>query len=97
MVPPARLPAMLAEMVRVAKPGASVAVGFRLLPDSASLFGLLESLITLDLAEHAMRPRSCWQNCDGSQVEASAELEGMEKTELVDSVEEFDYESGENS
>lgn len=97
MVPPAQLPAMLSEMVRVAKPGAFVGCWLPTASSFGEFFSVYwEALITLDLAEHATEAEVLLTELPTvSQVEASAELEGLEKLSSWTNVEEFDYESGE--
>lgn len=97
MLAPARLPALLSEMVRVARPGAFVACWLPTLSSFGEFFSIYwEALINLDLTEHATEAEVLLTELPAvSDVEAIAELEGLEKLSSWTNVEEFDYETGE--
>jgi len=97
MLAPARLPALVSELVRVARPGAFVAVWLPTASSFGEFFSLYwEALINLDLAEHASEAEVLLKESPTvSAVEAIAECEGLEKLTSWTNVEEFDFESGE--
>jgi ubiquinone/menaquinone biosynthesis C-methylase UbiE len=97
LVAPARLTGMLAELVRVARPGAFVAIWLPTASSFGEFFSIYwEALINLDLAEHASEAEVLLKESPTvSDVEAIAECEGLEKLSSWTNVEEFDYESGE--
>lgn len=97
LLAPARLAAMASELVRVAKPGAFVALWLPTASSFGEFFSIYwEALINLDLAEYASEAEVLLKESPAvSDVEAIAELEGLEKLSSWTNVEEFDYESGE--
>src|SRR6185503_17895120 len=97
LLAPARLAAMASELVRVAKPGAFVAFWLPTASSFGEFFSIYwEALITQDLAEYASEAEVLLKESPAvSDVEAIAELEGLEKLSSWTNVEEFDYESGE--
>ncbi|MDX6612423.1 MAG: hypothetical protein QOD75_1609 [Blastocatellia bacterium] len=96
MLAPSRLPAMWAEVVRVARPGAFIACWLPTASSFGEFFSVYwEALINLDLAAHATEAEILLAELPSvSDVEAIAELEGLEKLSSWTTVEEFDYESG---
>jgi len=88
---------MLTELVRVARPGATIAFS---LPTSASFgefFSIYwEALFNCDLSGHALEvERLITELPIVSDIEALARLEGLEEITSWTQIEEFDYESGE--
>ncbi|MEA2203550.1 MAG: hypothetical protein QOE77_326 [Blastocatellia bacterium] len=96
MLAPARLGPMFSELVRVAKPGAFVALWLPTASSFGEFFSIYwEALINLDLADYASEAEVLLKESPAvSDVEAIAELEGLEKLSSWTTVEEFDYESG---
>jgi ubiquinone/menaquinone biosynthesis C-methylase UbiE len=97
MLAPARLAEMFSELVRVARPGAFIALWLPTASSFGEFFSIYwEALINLDLAEYASEAEVLLKESPAvSDVEAIAELEGLEKLSSWTNVEEFDYESGE--
>src|SRR2546421_1519161 len=96
LVAPERLPEMLAEMVRVAAPGGTVALN---LPTSSSFgefFSIYwEALNNTDLlAEAALVEQLIAERPTISDVEQLASREGLEEVRSWTNIEEFDYGSG---
>ena len=92
-----RLDRMLSELVRVTTPGGTVAFT---LPTSSSFgefFSIYwEALRSAGLEEHGIDVEELIMELPTvSQVEAMAEQEGLENVSSWTSIEEFDYESGE--
>jgi Methyltransferase domain len=98
MLAPARLGAMFSELVRVARPGTFVALWLPTASSFGEFFSIYwEALINLDLAEYASEAEVLLKESPAvSDVEAIAELEGLEKLSSWTNVEEFDYESGDH-
>ena len=96
LVAPERLPEMLAEMVRVAAPGATVSMSVA----SASSFGeffsvLWEALANAGYAEQAAEVGALIAELPtASDVEALARRESLEGVESWTTIEEFDFASG---
>jgi hypothetical protein len=88
---------MFSELVRVARPEAFVALWLPTASSFGEFFSIYwEALINLDLADYASEAEVLLKESPAvSDVEAIAELEGLEKLSSWTSVEEFDYESGE--
>ena len=95
MLAPARLPGMLAEMARVAKPGATVACWLPTLSSFGEFFYIYwEALINLSLSDYATEAEVLLTQLPAvSDLEAMAECEGLEKVTSWTTIEEFDYES----
>jgi len=96
MVAPPQLPEMIAEMVRVARPGSTVAWWLA----SASSFGEFfsiywEALLSAGLNEHGAEvERLIVERPTVRDAEKWAEHAGLEKLASWTNIEEFDYESG---
>jgi ubiquinone/menaquinone biosynthesis C-methylase UbiE len=96
LVAPERLPEVLAEMVRVAAPGATVSMSVA----SASSFGeffsvFWEALANAGYAEQAAGVESLIGELPtASEVEALARREALEEVESWTTIEEFDFASG---
>ncbi|MGH9967028.1 MAG: class I SAM-dependent methyltransferase [Pyrinomonadaceae bacterium] len=97
LVEPARVPKMLSEMVRVAKPGAVVALS---LPTSSSFgefFSIYwEVLHNCGLTGHEADVKQLISELPSvSEVEGLAEREGLEQITSWSRIEEFTFDSGE--
>ena len=95
LVTPKRVPGMLAEMVRVARPGAIVAF---VLP-TASSFGEFFSVYWEVLHKCGIEQQTHVENLIAelrsvSEVEGLAERAGLEAVSSISRIEEFTYESG---
>jgi ubiquinone/menaquinone biosynthesis C-methylase UbiE len=92
-----RLPLMLAEMVRVATPGGTVALSLATSSSFGEFFSIYwEALSRAGLEEHAGDVEALIKDLPAiSEIEALAEREGLEGVNTWVSIEEFDYESGE--
>jgi ubiquinone/menaquinone biosynthesis C-methylase UbiE len=95
MLAPARLPGTLAEMARVAKPGAIVACWLPTFSSFGEFFSIYwEALINLELSEYATEAEVLLTQLPTvSDLEAMAECEGLVKVTSWTTIEEFDYES----
>ena len=95
MLAPARLPGMLAEMARVAKPGAIVACWLPTLSSFGEFFSIYwEALMNLGLSDYATEAEVLLTQLPTvSDLEAMAECEGLVKVTSWTTIEEFDYES----
>lgn len=97
LVAPERLPEMLAEMARVAAPGATVALGLA----SASSFGEFFSIYWEALANTGYTEEAAGVSSLVDELPTASEVEELAAREGLDDVaswtrgEEFDYESGE--
>jgi ubiquinone/menaquinone biosynthesis C-methylase UbiE len=97
LISPERLPEIVAEMVRVAAPGGTLALS---LPTSSSFgefFSIYwEALRRADLEEHAANVESLIKSLPTvSEIERLVEREGVAGITSWTSIEEFEYESGE--
>ena len=96
LVAPERLPEVLAEMVRVAAPGATISLSVA----SASSFGEFfsvywEALANTGYMEQAAGVESLiGELLTASEVEALARREALEEVESWTTIEEFDFKSG---
>jgi ubiquinone/menaquinone biosynthesis C-methylase UbiE len=92
-----RLPLMLAEMVRVAAPGGTVALSLTTSSSFGEFFSIYwEALARTGLEEHAAEVESLIKDLPTiSEIEAMAEREGLEGVNTWVRIEEFDYENGE--
>ena len=97
LVSPARLPEMLAEMVRVAAPGATVALNAATASSFGEFFSIFwEALERAGLHERAALAGALIEELPTvSEVEALAAGEALEEVESWTRIEEFDYSSGE--
>jgi ubiquinone/menaquinone biosynthesis C-methylase UbiE len=92
-----RIPRMIAEMARVAAPGASVAVCLPTLSSFGEFFSIYwEALHNCGLLDHEADVETLITTLpEVSFVEALAEQEGLEEINSWTTIEEFDYESAE--
>jgi ubiquinone/menaquinone biosynthesis C-methylase UbiE len=97
LVPTERIPAMLAEMTRVAAPGSQVALTLPTLSSFGEFFSIYwEALHNCGLTEHEPDVESLITILPSvSAVEEMAEQSGLEELENWTTIEEFDYDSGE--
>ena len=88
---------MLSEMVRVAKPGSSVAMSLATSSSFGEFFSIYwEVLHNSGLAEHAAKVESLITELPTvSEIEELAEREGLEDITTSSRIEEFEYETGE--
>jgi SAM-dependent methyltransferase len=96
LVAPSRLPEVFAEMVRVAAPGATVALNAATASSFGEFFSIFwEALESAGLHEHAARAEALINELPTvSEVEALAAREGLEGVESWTRIEEFDYATG---
>lgn len=96
LVAPERLPEMLAEMVRVAAPGGTVALSVTTASSFGEFFSLYwEALANTGMAEHGMLVEEFINELPTvSQVEQMAAREGLDDAQSWTQKEEFDYASG---
>lgn len=92
-----RLPEMLAEMVRVAAPGATVALSLPTYSSFGEFFSVYwEALRNLSIEDHEHDVESLITELPTiSAIEAIAAREGLDDVASWMQIEEFDYESGE--
>jgi ubiquinone/menaquinone biosynthesis C-methylase UbiE len=97
LTPPGDLKQILAEMVRVAKPGATVAFWLPTASSFGEFFSIYwEALLSADLRDHAIDVETLiTEEPTVAEVEALAERAGLENVTSWTAIEEFDYESGE--
>ncbi|HEX8143669.1 MAG TPA: class I SAM-dependent methyltransferase [Pyrinomonadaceae bacterium] len=97
MVAPERLPEIISEMARVAAPGATVALGVATSSSFAEFYSIYwEALRSAGLEEYGSEVETLIRERPTvGAVEVLAEREGLEKITSWTSIEEFDYESGE--
>lgn len=97
LVPTQRIPAMLAEMVRVAAPGATVALSLPTFSSFGEFFSIYwEAMHNVGLMDHEADVESLITTLPlVSAVEEMAERSGLDQVESWTQIEEFDYESGE--
>jgi ubiquinone/menaquinone biosynthesis C-methylase UbiE len=97
LIAPERLPEMIAEMARVAVPGGSVALSAATASSFGEFFSIYwEALRSAGLEEYGPEVETLIRELPTvAALEALAEREGLEKITSWTSVEEFDYESGE--
>jgi ubiquinone/menaquinone biosynthesis C-methylase UbiE len=94
---PHRLPKMLSEMVRVTKPGSSVAMSLATSSSFGEFFSIYwEVLHNSGLPEQAAKVESLITELPTvSEMEELAEREGLEEIRTSSRIEEFEYETGE--
>jgi ubiquinone/menaquinone biosynthesis C-methylase UbiE len=92
-----RLPEMLGEMVRVAAPGGRVAIGLATNGSFGEFFSIYwEALLSAGFEKHEHDVESLITELPTvSAVEQMAAREGLDSVESWTSIEEFEYESGE--
>jgi ubiquinone/menaquinone biosynthesis C-methylase UbiE len=97
LVAPERLPEMLAEMVRVASPGGTVALNVATASSFGEFFSIYwEALYNAGLAEQALSVENLINELPTvSHVETLAAREGLDEVHSWTRKEEFDYASGE--
>lgn len=97
MVDISRIPVMLAEMVRVAKPGATVALSLATAGSFGEFFSLYwEVLYNCGLRGHESNVEELiTELLTTSELEKSAEHEGLEEVASWCRIEEFNFDSGE--
>jgi ubiquinone/menaquinone biosynthesis C-methylase UbiE len=97
LVAPERLPEILAEMVRVAVPGGTVALNVATASSFGEFFSIYwEALGNAGLAEHAPTVETLISELPTvSDVEAMAAREALDEVQSWTRKEEFDYSSGE--
>jgi ubiquinone/menaquinone biosynthesis C-methylase UbiE len=96
LVAPERLPEVLAEMVRVAAPGATVSLSFASSSSFGEFFSVYwEALASAGYAEQAAGVGSLIGELPTvSDIEALARREALEEVESWTTIEEFDFASG---
>jgi ubiquinone/menaquinone biosynthesis C-methylase UbiE len=97
MVAPERLPEMISEMVRVARTDSTVAIALATSSSFGEFFSIYwEALRSANLEEHGRDVEELIKEQPTiSDMEALAQREGLEAVTSWTSIEEFDYESGE--
>jgi ubiquinone/menaquinone biosynthesis C-methylase UbiE len=97
MMEPAQLPGVVAEMVRVAKPGATVAWWLPTASSFAEFFSIYwEALLNADLQDHGTDVESLiTEELTVSEAETLSERSGLEEVASWTTIEEFDFASGE--
>src|SRR5258708_6452214 len=97
LTPPPKLKRMLTEMVRVAKPGAGVAVWFPTAASFGEVFSIYwEALTRAGLGDHIAAVENLINELPTiAAAESWADQMGLESVTSTTAVEEFDYHSGE--
>lgn len=97
LVAPERFPEIISEMVRVAAPGGTVALSVATASSFGEFYSIYwEALRSAGLEEHGSEVETLIKERPTvSEIEALTEREGLEKVTSWTSIEEFDYESGE--
>jgi len=97
LTPPTKLKSMLAEMVRVAKPGAGVAAWFPTAASFGEVFSIYwEALTRAGLGDHSAAVENLINELPTvASVESWADQIGLESVTVTTAVEEFHYDSGE--
>ncbi|HEV2913529.1 MAG TPA: class I SAM-dependent methyltransferase [Pyrinomonadaceae bacterium] len=97
MVAPERLPEIIPEMVRVAAPGGTVALSAATSSSFGEFFSIYwEALRSAGLEEHSPEVETLIRELPTvGAIEELAQREGLEAVTSWTSIEEFDYESGE--
>jgi len=95
--PPTKLKRMLAELVRVAKPGGRVAMWFPTAASFGEVFSIYwEALTRAGLGDHSAAVENLINELPTiATAESWADLMGLESVTSTMTVEEFDYDSGE--
>jgi ubiquinone/menaquinone biosynthesis C-methylase UbiE len=96
LVAPERLPEILAEMIRVAAPGGTVALNLPTASSFGEFFSIYwEALSNIDLlAEAPLVEQLITELPTISDIEQLAEREGLDEVQTWTRIEEFDYASG---
>src|SRR6266404_5356764 len=97
LTPPTKLKRMLAELVRVAKPGARVAIWFPTAASFGEVFSIYwEALTRAGLGDHSAAVENLINELPTiATAEGWADQMGLESVTSTTMVEEFDYDSGE--
>ena len=97
LTPPTRVRTMLAEMVRVAKPGATVAAWLPTAASFGEVFSIYwEALTRAGLGDHSAAVENLINEIPTvAKVESWADQMGLESVTATTAVEEFSYDSGE--
>lgn len=97
LTPPGNLKQTLAEMVRVTKPGATVAFWLPTASSFGEFFSIYwEALLSADLQDHSVNVETLiTEEPTVAEVETLSEHAGFEHVASWTTIEEFDYESGE--
>ena len=97
LTPPTKLKSILAEMVRVAKPGVNVAVWFPTAASFGEVFSIYwEALTRAGLGDHSAAVENLINELPTvAQAEGWAHEMGLESVTATTAVEEFSYDSGE--
>jgi len=98
LLDPVRVPRMLEEMVRVVKPGGTVALNLATASSFAEFFSIYwEALHNCQVAEHESDVENLIvERPTVSEIETLAEDEGLQEIRSWTRVEEFDFDSGED-
>src|SRR6266446_4922721 len=96
LTPPTKLKSMLAEMVRVAKPGATVAAWFPSAASFGEVFSIYwEALTRAGLGDHSAAVENLINELPTvASVESWADQIGLQSVTVTTAVEEFHYDSG---
>jgi len=97
LIDPERVPKMVAEMVRVVRPGGTVALNLATASSFAEFFSIYwEALYNCGLMDHeADIENLISERLTVSETESLAEREGLEEVRSWTRIEEFEYDSGE--
>src|SRR2546421_2643618 len=97
LTPPTKLKSMLAEMVRVAKPGATVAAWFPTAASFGEVFSIYwEALTRAGLGDHSAAVENLIEEIPTvAKVESWVNEIGLESVTTTTAVEEFSFDSGE--
>jgi ubiquinone/menaquinone biosynthesis C-methylase UbiE len=97
LIAPIRLRSMLAEMVRVAKPGAALAAWFPTAASFGEVFSIYwEALTRAGMGDHSAAVENLINELPTvANVESWADQIGLESVTVTTAVEEFHYDSGE--
>ena len=97
LTPPTKLKSMLAEMIRVAKPGATVAAWFPTAASFGEVFSIYwEALTRAGLGDHSAAVENLINELTTvANAESWADQLGLESVTVTTAVEEFHYDSGE--
>ncbi len=98
LTPPTKLRSMLAEIVRVAKPGATVATWFPTAASFGEVFSIYwEALTRAGLGDHSAAVENLINELPTvANVESWADQMGLESVTVTTAVEEFHYDSGDS-
>jgi len=97
LIPPTKLKTILAEMVRVAKPGATVAAWFPTAASFGEVFSIYwEALTRAGLGDHSAAVENLISELPTvASVESWTDQMGLESVTVTTALEEFHYDSGE--